>query len=153
MNIGQAASASGVSAKMIRYYESIDLVQAVGRTEGGYRVYGRDDVQVLRFIHQARTLGFPIEQIRRLLALWQDRDRTSSEVKQIATQHVAELDARIAELVEMRGALAYLASHCAGDDRPACPILESMGGDRDAREFAGPRARLSATSATSDSHG
>lgn len=152
MNIGQAASASGVSAKMIRYYESIDLVQAAGRTEGGYRVYGQDDVQVLRFIHQARTLGFPIEQIRHLLALWQDRERASAEVKQIAMQHVAELDARIAELLEMRGALAYLASHCAGDERPACPILDSIGGYQDVRRLARRPARLSATPASSDSH-
>ncbi len=128
MNIGQAASASGVSAKMIRYYESIGLVQIAGRTDSGYRIYAQDDVQVLRFIHQARTLGFPIEQIRRLLALWLDRDRASAEVKAIAAQHIADLDARIAELVEMRDKLAYLARHCAGDNRPACPILDEIGG-------------------------
>ncbi len=152
MNIGQAANASGVSAKMIRYCESINLVQAVGRTDGGYRIYGQNDVQVLRFIHQARTLGFPIEQIRHLLALWQDRDRASAEVKQIAMQHIAELDARIEEFREMRGALAYLASHCAGDERPACPILESIGGDQDARKLAHRHARLSATPASPNSH-
>lgn len=135
MNIGQASSTSGVSAKMIRYYESIGLVQAVGRTDGGYRIYGRNDVRVLRFIHQARTLGFPIEQIRRLLALWQERDRASPEVKSIAAQHVAELDARIAELIEMRDALAFLARHCAGDQRPSCPILDAIGG-RDMRRLA-----------------
>ncbi len=119
MNIGQAANASGVSAKMIRYYESIDLVPTAGRTESGYRVYGEDDVHVLRFI-------LPIEQIRHLLALWQDQHRTSAEVKAIAAQHIAELDTRIAELVEMRDTLAYLAQHCAGDHRPSCPILEEM---------------------------
>jgi MerR family copper efflux transcriptional regulator len=127
MNIGQAASASGVSAKMIRYYESIELVKVVGRTEGGYRIYGQNDVYVLRFIHRARTLGFPVEQIRRLLALWQDQDRTSAEVKAVAAQHIAELNARIAELVEMRDTLTTLARQCAGDDRPSCPILEEMG--------------------------
>lgn len=141
MNIGQAATASGVSAKMIRYYESIELVRTAGRTEGGYRVYGQDDIHVLRFIHQARTLGFPIEQIRRLLALWQDQGRTSAEVKAIAAQHIAELDTRIAELVEMRDALAYLARHCSGDHRPACPILEEMG-NGNARRLARREARL-----------
>lgn len=136
MNIGQAASASGVTPKMIRYYECINLVPEAGRTEGGYRIYGADDVQVLRFIHQARTLGFPIEQIRHLLALWQDRDRTSAEVKRIASLHIAELDARISELLEMRNALDYLASHWTRDDRPACPILESINGDQDPCRFA-----------------
>ncbi|EKS72751.1 Cu(I)-responsive transcriptional regulator [Burkholderia sp. SJ98] len=99
-------------------------------------MYEGGDVQVLRFVHQARTLGFPVEQIRCLLALWRDRDRASAEVKKIAMQHVAELDARIAELLEMRGALAYLASHCTGDARPACPIFESIGGDQDVRRLA-----------------
>lgn len=136
MNIGQAASASGVTPKMIRYYESISLVPEAGRTNGGYRVYGQDDVRVLRFIHQARTLGFPTEQIRQLLGLWQDRDRASAEVKKIALQHIAELDMRIAELIEMRSALGYLASHCAGDDRPACPILESIDGGQETRRLA-----------------
>jgi Cu(I)-responsive transcriptional regulator len=129
MNIGQAASASGVSSKMIRYYESIDLIQVAGRTGGGYRTYGTDDVHVLRFIHQARTLGFPIEQIRQLLTLWKDQHRASAEVKAIARQHIAELETRIAELVEMRDALAHLARHCAGDQRPSCPILEELSRD------------------------
>jgi Cu(I)-responsive transcriptional regulator len=127
MNIGQAASASGVSAKMIRYYESIDLVQVAARSQGGYRTYADSDVHVLRFIRQARTLGFPIEQIRQLLSLWQDRDRASAEVKAITTRHIGELDARIAELVAMRGTLSYLARHCSGDRRPHCPILEGIG--------------------------
>jgi MerR family copper efflux transcriptional regulator len=126
MNIGQASSASGVSAKMIRYYESIDLVQPAGRSGNGYRTYGDNDVQVLRFIHQARTLGFPIEQIRRLLELRQNQDRASADVKAVAAQHIAELDAKIAELVEMRDALATLTQQCVGDQRPSCPILEGM---------------------------
>jgi Cu(I)-responsive transcriptional regulator len=127
MNIGQAASASGVSAKMIRYYESIDLVHVAARSGSGYRTYGDSDVHLLRFIRQARTLGFPIEQIRQLLSLWQDRARASAEVKAITTRHIGELDARIAELVVMRNTLSYLAQHCAGDSRPSCPILEGIG--------------------------
>jgi MerR family transcriptional regulator, copper efflux regulator len=126
MNIGQAASASGVSAKMIRYYESIDLVQVAVRSHGGYRTYDDSDVHVLRFIRQARTLGFPIEQIRQLLSLWQDRNRASAEVKAITTRHIGELDARIAELVVMRDTLSYLARHCSGNKRPRCPILEGI---------------------------
>jgi MerR family transcriptional regulator, copper efflux regulator len=93
MNVGQASSASGVSAKMIRYYESIDLIQPAGRSGNGYRTYGENDVQVLRFIHQARTLGFPIERIRRLLSLQQNQERASADVKAVAAQHIAELDA------------------------------------------------------------
>lgn len=126
MNIGQAASASGVTAKMIRYYESIDLVEAAGRTDGGYRIYGDSDVHVLRFIRQARTLGFPIEQIRQLLSLWLDQGRASAEVKKIATHHIGELNTRIAELVVMRDTLAHLSRHCAGDKRPRCPILDGI---------------------------
>lgn len=152
MNIGQAASASGVSAKMIRYYESIDLIQVAGRTEGGYRIYGTNDVHVLRFIHQARTLGFPVEQIRVLLALWQDQHRTSAEVKAIAAQHIAELDTRIAELVEMRDTLAHLARHCAGDQRPSCPILEEMGRG-DGPKLARRASRLLKTTALQEDDG
>ncbi|MDB5789863.1 Cu(I)-responsive transcriptional regulator [Caballeronia mineralivorans] len=128
MNIGQAASASGVTAKMIRYYESIDLVEAAGRTDSGYRIYGDADVHVLRFIRQARTLGFPIEQIRQLLSLWLDQDRASAEVKTIAAHHISELNTRIAELVVMRDTLANLSRHCAGDKRPGCPILDGISG-------------------------
>ncbi|MBB4518624.1 Cu(I)-responsive transcriptional regulator [Paraburkholderia fungorum] len=127
MNIGQAAKASGVSAKMIRYYESIDLVQARGRTQGGYRVYVAEDVHTLRFIRQARTLGFSIEQIRRLLQLWQVRGRASADVKAVASERIRELEARIEELRAMRETLAYLAAHCSGNERPDCPILEGLG--------------------------
>jgi MerR family transcriptional regulator, copper efflux regulator len=128
MNIGQAASASGVTAKMIRYYESIDLVEAVGRTEAGYRIYSDNDVQVLSFIRQARTLGFPIEQIRQLLSLWLDQERASAEVKAVATHHIDELNTRIAELMEMRDTLAHFARNCAGDEQPCCPILDGISG-------------------------
>jgi MerR family transcriptional regulator, copper efflux regulator len=126
MNIGEAAQASGVTAKMIRYYESVGLMQARGRTEGGYRIYTHDEIETLRFIRQARKLGFPLEQIQKLLALWQDRERASAEVKALALEHLRDLDARIAELGAMRDTVARLADHCAGDARPHCPILEGL---------------------------
>ena len=126
MNIGEAARESGVTAKMIRYYETVGLLAPKGRTASGYRVYGMEEVHSLRFIRQARRLGFLVDDIRRLLALWQDRSRASAEVKSIALDHVAELDQRIAELSQMRDTLAHLASHCHGDGRPDCPILERL---------------------------
>ncbi|MDR5732228.1 Cu(I)-responsive transcriptional regulator [Caballeronia sp. LZ025] len=126
MNIGEAARASGVTAKMIRYYESVGLLNPVGRTSAGYRVYGPQEVHALRFVRQARRLGFLVEDIRKLLALWQDRSRASAEVKAIAQEHVAELDRRIAELTDMRDTLAHLAKHCHGDGRPDCPILDKL---------------------------
>ncbi|MEM5344696.1 Cu(I)-responsive transcriptional regulator [Paraburkholderia azotifigens] len=126
MNIGEAARASGVTAKMIRYYESVGLLAAKERTTAGYRVYGAQEVHSLRFIRQARRLGFLVEDIRKLLALWHDRSRASAEVKSIALEHVAELNRRIDELTEMRDTLTHLAEHCHGDDRPDCPIIESL---------------------------
>ena len=126
MNIGEAARASGVTAKMIRYYESVGLLNRVGRTSSGYRVYGEHEVHALRFVRQARRLGFLVDDIRKLLALWQDRSRASAEVKSIALEHVAELDRRIAELTDMRDTLAHLANHCHGDERPDCPILDKL---------------------------
>jgi MerR family transcriptional regulator, copper efflux regulator len=124
MNIGEVADASGVPAKMIRYYESIDLVKLAWRTAGGYRVYGQNDVDVLSFIHRARMLGFPIVQIRRLLTLWQDRDRANAEVRAVAAQHIVELEVRIAELVAMHNTLMTLVQSCEVGDRPSCPNLE-----------------------------
>lgn len=126
MNIGQAARASGVSAKMIRYYESIGLIAAGARTAAGYRIYQEPQVHALRFVRQARRLGFAIEDIRKLLALWLDRRRASAEVKTIALARVAELDQRIGELTAMRDTLAHLAAHCRGDARPDCPIIEGL---------------------------
>lgn len=126
MNIGQAAAASGVTAKMIRYYESIGLVPAAPRTDSGYRVYGQREVHLLRFIRRARKLGFSLERIAGLLSLWQDGGRASADVKRIALDHVAELDERIRELTEMRDTIAALAACCHGDDRPDCPILQGI---------------------------
>lgn len=127
MNIGQAASASGVTAKMIRYYESIALIRPGRRTDAGYRTYGDEDLHALRFIKRARTLGFSLEQIRDLLSLWQDAGRASADVKRIALGHVEELNARIAELTQMRDTLSRLAVSCHGDASPECPILEDLG--------------------------
>ena len=128
MNIGQAAAASGVSAKMLRYYEAIGLIPKAGRTEAGYRTYGEAEVNTLRFIRRARDLGLPIERIKLLVGLWRDRDRSSGEVKRIATEHVAELRAKIAELAGMCAALQDLADACHGDHRPECPILRDLEG-------------------------
>lgn len=126
MNIGQAAAASGISAKMIRHYESIQLIRQSARSEAGYRLYSEQDVHSLRFIKRARSLGFSLEQIRELLSLWNDAGRASANVKAIALEHVAELEKRIAELSEMRDVLAQLADCCHGDARPDCPILQSL---------------------------
>ncbi len=127
MNIGQAATATGISAKMIRYYESIALIPAGKRSDSGYRVYGDNDLHTLRFVKRARLLGFSLEQIRDLLSLWQNKARASADVKTIAMGHVAELNQRIAELTEMRDTLQTMASCCHGDQRPDCPILQSLG--------------------------
>ena len=127
-NIGDAAKASGVSAKMIRHYESIGLIEAARRTEAGYRVYDERDVQVLQFIHRSRALGFSLEQIRTLLALWQDKHRASKDVRAMARQHIAELDEKIANMQAMRRTLEKLATKCHGDERPDCPILRGIAG-------------------------
>jgi len=138
MNIGQASAASGVSAKMLRYYESIGLIPRAGRTEAVYRVYTDTEVQTLRFIRRARDLGLSIERIRVLVGLWHDRERSSADVKRIATDHVAELEARIIELTAMRDTLQELAEACHGDHRPECPILHDLegGGTRPATAVA-----------------
>ena len=126
MNIGKAAAASGVSAKMIRYYESIDLLAAARRTEAGYRFYTDEDVHVLRFIRRARDLGFSLADIAELLALWRDQRRASADVKRIALEHVVALERKIAELQGMASTLRTLAAHCHGDARPDCPILTDL---------------------------
>jgi Cu(I)-responsive transcriptional regulator len=128
MQIGEASSRSGVSAKMIRHYESIGLIPAPDRRDSNYRDYGADDVHRLGFVRRARDLGFSIDEIRDLLRLWADRRRSSRDVKALALGHLAELDAKIALLNEMRGTLAHLAACCDGGDRPDCPIIESLAG-------------------------
>ena len=125
-HIGEAAARSGVSAKMARHYESLGLLPEVPRTEAGYRRYGEREVHTLRFIRRARELGFGIEEIRTLLALWQDRGRPSREVKRVALAHAADLQRRIDELQAMQRTLAALAGGCHGDQRADCPILDDL---------------------------
>lgn len=126
MNIGEAASASGVSAKMIRHYEETALLPAARRTESGYRQYEQNDVHTLRFIRHSRDLGFSLTEIGQLLSLWQNRRRPSRQVKALAEAHIHELEQKAAELLAMKVALEHLVHCCHGDDRPECPILESL---------------------------
>ena len=125
-NIGEAASRSGVSAKMVRHYESLGLLPKVGRTDVGYRQYGPNEVHTLRFIRHARELGFSMVEIAALLKLWQNRRRASADVKRIALSHVADLDRRMAEMATMKRTLEALADCCHGDARPECPILDEL---------------------------
>jgi len=126
MNIGDAARVSGVSAKMIRYYEQTGLIPAAERTESGYRVYSASDVHRLNFVRRARDLGFSVAEIGDLLSLWSDRTRQSADVKRIAGSHIAELHHKIDELQQMADTLQTLVDCCAGDDRPDCPILADL---------------------------
>ncbi len=126
MNIGQASRQSGLSAKTIRFYEDIGLVAPVGRDANGYRRFGPREVRLLHFVHRARSLGFSVEQCRELLALYQDRERTSADVKAIALARIRDIDAKVAELEAMKVTLADLAQRCHGDDRPDCPILAGL---------------------------
>ena len=126
LNVGQAAAASGVSAKMIRHYEEVGLLPVAHRTESGYRQYGEADVQTLRFIRQSRDLGFSIPDIAQLVSLWQDRSRPSREVKALAKTHIRELEEKTSELLAMKSALEHLVHSCRGDDRPDCPIIETL---------------------------
>ena len=129
VNIGGAAKASGVTAKMIRHYEEIGLIPQARRTDAGYRRYSSNDVHTLRFIRQARKLGFSIKQIETLLGLWQNRRRASATVKRLAMEHVAELDRKINEMQVMKATLEQLATNCHGDGRPECPILDGLADD------------------------
>lgn len=126
MNIGQAAKATGVTTKMIRYYDEIGLVRPASRTDSNYREYDQREINELRFIKRARTLGFSMAEIVQLLSLWRDRDRPSRDVKAIADQHLADLDARISEMQAMAETLRHLSHCCAGDGRPDCPILADL---------------------------
>lgn len=132
--IGEAAEVSGLSAKMIRHYESLSLIAKANRSMGNYRVYSENDVHTLRFIKRARSLGFSLTEIETLLALWRSKRRSSQQIKAMAGKHIAELDKKIAEMQSMRNALAQLAQHCHGDDRPECPILDDLSGDLTANE-------------------
>jgi MerR family transcriptional regulator, copper efflux regulator len=126
VKIGEISSASGVSQRMIRHYEKIGLIPPAARRDSGYRDYDQRDLHTLRFIGRARDMGFPIEEIRTLLALWHDRERSSAEVKKLALSRAAELRQRIAVLQDMRRTLEHLAASCHGDERPDCPILEEL---------------------------
>jgi MerR family copper efflux transcriptional regulator len=128
MNIGQAAKISGVSAKMIRYYESIGLMPEVERSDGGYRIYQDRDLHWLRFIRRSRSLGFGMDEIAALLTLWQDQSRASQSVKTLAQEHIHNLEQRIAEMQGMVHSLRTLVDHCHGDQRPDCPILTDLAG-------------------------
>ena len=132
MNIGDVAQRTGVPPKTIRYYEDIGLVSPA-RTGNGYRAFRMADVHKLVFLGRARALGFSIEDCRKLLALWDDEQRTSAEVRGLAEQHLAMIDAKIASLQEMRGTLAHLVEACHGDDRPDCPIIDALGTRRNDR--------------------
>lgn len=126
-SIGRAAELSGVTPKMIRHYESLELIPKAARTVGDYRVYTAKDIHTLRFVRRARDLGFSMDEISNLLGLWQNQRRASKEVKRLALKHITELDHKIEELKSMRTALADLAAHCHGDARPECPILDDLG--------------------------
>jgi len=126
MNIGEAAKASGVSPKMIRYYEATSLIGEAARSEAGYRKYNENDIHTLRFIRRARDLGFSIEHIAGLLQLWRNEGRASADVKRLALRHVEALDKKAAEIQAMSGALRQLVERCHGDDRPQCPIIDNL---------------------------
>jgi len=128
MNIGAAARASGISAKMLRHYESLGLLPEVGRSDSGYRQYRAEDVNTLRFIKRSRDLGFSMAEIAELVSLWQDQSRASAQVKQIAQRHVDDLAERIAAMQDMQHSLKRLLQHCHGDARPECPILDELAG-------------------------
>lgn len=128
MNIGSVSQKSGVSAKTIRYYESIGLIAQADRAENGYRDYGTNDVEILRFIKRSRAMGFSVGDVANLLDLWVNKDRASGDVKAVALKHIAEVEKRISELKSIRDTLKNLTKCCQGDDRPDCPILEGLAG-------------------------
>jgi MerR family transcriptional regulator, copper efflux regulator len=133
LQIGDAAARSGVSAKMIRYYESVGLIRPAARSAGNYRTYDGADIDALRFIARARELGFNMDQIAQLLRLWLEPSRSSAKVKPVALDHIADLDRRIAALRRMRVALKHLTDYCPGDEKPGCPILDGIAGGKAGR--------------------
>lgn len=137
-NIGEAARHSGVSAKMIRYYQSLGLLKEARRTAAGYRIYDDSDVHTLKFVRRARDLGFSMEEIERLLGLWQNRRRSSADVRRVAQEHIADLNRKIDELQAMRRTLEQLVAHCHGDHRPECPILDDLSGMTEPAALARP---------------
>lgn len=130
MNIGEAAKVTGVSAKMIRHYEDIGLLPAAARTIAGYRQYSEHDISLLRFIRQARNLGFSIQKISDLVSLWSDRNRASREVKQVAMRHLAELAEKMRQMAEISSALERLVESCSGSEDPHCAILDGLAGEQ-----------------------
>ena len=126
MNIGEAATAAGVTPKMIRHYETLGLIPEAERTDAGYRLYGEREIAMLRFIRQSRSLGFSMEQIEALLSLWRDPARQSSDVKRVAQGQLAELEQRQRELDQMRGTLQDLVAQCRGDHTAHCAILQKL---------------------------
>ncbi len=142
MNIGQTATASGISAKMIRYYESVGLIPSADRSDAGYRIYSDRDVQVLNFIRRSRDLGFKVEDIRDLLKLWRDRTRRSASVKKVALGHIETLKQKIVELQEMVGTLQALADSCSGDQKSNCPIIDELETGKSSRKKAASRKTL-----------
>ena len=134
LTIGEVARQAGIRASAIRYYESIGLIDSATRTDSGYRVYGDKELHTLRFVRRARDLGFSVEQMHELLALWRDRDRASADVKRVALSHVEGLERKAAELQQMADTLRHLAEHCKGNNRPECPIIEGLGGEKPVTE-------------------
>ncbi|PCI42415.1 MAG: Cu(I)-responsive transcriptional regulator [Rhodospirillaceae bacterium] len=128
MNIGTVSEKSGVSSKTIRYYESIGLIPPADRAKNGYRDYGPNDVETLRFVKRSRAMGFSVEDVRNLLDLWVNKDRASADVKAVALKHIDDVEKRIVELESIRDTLKNLTKCCKGNDRPDCPILEGLAG-------------------------
>jgi MerR family copper efflux transcriptional regulator len=126
MNIGEAAKASGINAKLIRHYESIGIIPKASRSDSGYRVYGETEVNILSFVRRARGLGFSMKEIKKLVSLWRNRSRASRDVKALALEHAKDMELKIEELQSMVKTLRHLARNCHGDDRPECPIIEGL---------------------------
>ncbi|MBW0432402.1 Cu(I)-responsive transcriptional regulator [Leptospira yasudae] len=132
MNIGNVSKESGVSAKQIRHYESIGLIPKARRKDSGYRTYSSDDVHILKFVKRARSMGFGLSEIQKLVGLWRNKSRASADVKKLALTHLKTLENKINELQEMAATLKHLAHHCQGDHRPSCPILKTLSNEEEA---------------------